>query len=136
MEINVTRFFNGADASQFSASAAELGANAGRLTWRNALIEANCNPILVTPEEIAALRDYVREFGAWEDDKIDGWSNEECNALFFQLISGDIRELESLAMGDDGEVDWQEARLLAEQGCIGGNLYLGDDGCVYFYLDT
>lgn len=134
MEIDITSFFNEADAYNFSASAAEMGDDAGRITWSNAMREASETALLSTDEELDALRAYVKDFGAWEDEEIDGWDADHCNALFIQLISGDMREIERSCMGDDGEVNWTEYERLSEQGTIAGNLYRGTGGRIYYYL--
>lgn len=134
MEVDITSFCESAEPSEFSASVAERGANAGRETWANAVREGSCSPLLTTPKQIAALRDYVGDFGAWSEEEIAAWSDTECNALFIQLISGDLRELESLCMGEGGEIDWKRAGELSDHGTIGGNIYPGDNGRIYFYL--
>jgi len=134
MEINITEFFNDADAFEFSASRAERGDNAGPETWRNAVEEGTNKPLLTTRKQIKALRDYVKDFGAWSDEEIAAWSDTECNALFIQLVSGDMREAESLCMDDKGEMDWAKYEELAEKGTINGNMYPGDDGKVYYSL--
>ena len=36
MELNITEFWNTADPFNYSASVAELGDNAGKITWNNA----------------------------------------------------------------------------------------------------
>jgi hypothetical protein len=136
MEIDITRFFREADAFEFSASAAERGQNVARETWLNAKREAANNPLLTTEEQLDALRDDVRGYGAWSCEEIDGWSTTECNALFVQLVSGAMRELEKLCMRDDGEIDWRRAEHLSSEGRIAGVLYRGDDGRVYYYLGT
>ena len=94
MEIDITNFFNNAEPFDFSASVAERGENAGRDTWNNAKREGAASPLLTTPEQLDALRSYVKGFGAWDDDEIAAWDDAECNALFIQLISGDMREIE------------------------------------------
>jgi hypothetical protein len=140
MEINITRFFQDADAFEFSASVAERGQNAGKETWSNAVREGTDSPLLKTPEELQALRDYVRGFGAWDDEEIAAWSDAECNALFVQLISGDMREMESLCIGDDGEIDWTRYEELANEGTISGSIYradIGDNvGDIFYYLGS
>lgn len=123
MEIDITKFFNEEDGYQFSAR-----------TWRNAVKEGETSPLLKTEEELQALRDYVKDFGAWEEEEIAAWSPAEVNGLFIQLISGDMREIESLCTNDDGSIDWEEYERLAEKGTIGGNLYRGDDGRIYYNL--
>lgn len=134
MEIDITRFFNDEEPGEFSASQAELGANAGKITWNNAVEHGTNSPLLTTPEQIEALRDHVKGYGAWEEEEIAAWSEAECNALFIQLISGDMREIEALCTNDDGEVNWEEHHRLSERGTISGSLYRGDDGRVYYYL--
>ena len=133
MEINITEFFNGADPSEFSASKMERGEHAGRETWNAAKIEGEDSPLLKTPAEIKALRRYVEEFGAWDDKEIAAWSNIECNALFVQLISGDIRETGMYA-GDSW--DWEEYERGAEAGHWRGNLFRADDGDVFYSLSN
>lgn len=128
MEIDVTRFYRLAEASDFQASATELGANAGRITWQNAMREAEESPILATEEEVSALRDYCEGFGAWSRDEIDAWSAQECNAMMAQLVAAEMREHD--LDGGSSESDWQAY----EESGQGGSLYRGDDGCVYFYL--
>lgn len=133
MEIDVTNFFKNAEACEFSASRAELGDDASRITWSNARREAAETPLLTTDDELQALRDHVQSMGFGDD--VQAYGAEECNALFIQLVSGDMRELESLCMGDDGEIDWTEAHSLTEEGTIGGNLYRGDGfGRIFYYL--
>src|SRR5947207_5979867 len=90
MEINITSFVQTEDPFDYSASRAECGVNAERDTWNNAKTKA---PMLLdTPEKIEALRDYVKGYGAWNEEEIAAWSAGDCNALFIQLVSGDMRE--------------------------------------------
>jgi hypothetical protein len=134
MDINITRFFYNAEPFEYSASVAERGQNAGKETWANALAEGASAPLLKDADEIEALRDFMKGFGAWDDEEIAGWSEAECNALFIQYISGDMRELEALAMDDNGEIDWKRAEELSQEGRINGNLCRGSDGEIYYYL--
>jgi hypothetical protein len=129
MELDITHFFEFADAFDYSASAAELGQNAGKITWSAAVRDSSEYLLLDTPEKVEEWKDDVRGMGGWEDEEIDAWSVEECNALLIQYISGDIREMESLC-GDD----WAEYERFSEEGRVGGRLYRGDDGRVYFYV--
>lgn len=133
MEINVTRLATEAELFGFSASRAERGANAGPETWANAKAEAAERPIL-TDDQLPAFRDYVRGFGAWSDEGIDGWSPTECNALFVQMVAGDLREAESLCYGEGpGEIDWAEYERLAEAGTVPGRVYASDSE-IYYYV--
>lgn len=135
MEINITRFVTECDPFNFSASQAERGDNVGPETWSNAKTEAAREPLLTSPEQLDALRDYVGGFGAWEDDEIAAWSANECNALFIQLVSGEMRE----AGMDDVDVedfDWEKYERSAENGNISGNIFRAADGQIYYCLDS
>lgn len=137
VEIDITHFVETAEPCEFSGSRMELGDRAGEITWNNAKREAAEAPIL--PEDaLGEFRRWAGEFGAWYEEEIAAWDATRCNALLIQYISGDLRELESLCYSDDGEygIDWDKARKLSEDGTIGGNIYLGDDGRVYFYMDN
>ena len=128
MEIDITDFFNDAEPSDFSASRMEKGDNAGAETWAAAKQEGEASPLLKTPDEINALRSYVKDFGAWSDEEIAAWDSVECNALFIQLVSGDIRETGMFA----GEsFDWEEYERGAESGNWGGNLFRSADRVYY-----
>lgn len=132
MEIDITEFFNSAEPYEFSASCAERGPNAGPETWRNALEEGARTPLLTTPDQLDALRDHVRGYGAWEREEIDAWSPTECNALFIQLISGDIREarIDGLRVED---VDLIEYEKFCENS--GGSLTISGDRAYYYLGD-
>lgn len=132
MEIDITSFFESADPFEFSASHAERGQNAGPETWANAKREGSESPLLTTPEQLDALRSYVRDFGAWEEAEIAAWDAAECNALFIQFVSGDMREANLDSEPSDS--DWAEYRRRAEEGRCSSQLYRNDDGRVYYSL--
>lgn len=122
LEIDVS-FLLETEASQFSASQAELGPNAGKITWANAC-EA-CHLINLTPEEILEAKEYIKTWGAWEDDEIDSWSEDETKALIVQYAAGDYREAESVAWDDTNWcIDWEEYEREAQRGRISGNLFM------------
>jgi hypothetical protein len=122
MELNITRLVN-VDLMNYSASIAEIGDDAGKVTWNNAL---ESEIILVfTPEQIAEAKDYFRDFGAWEDEEIDGWSAQETNALVLQFVAGDLREYLEAKAGDDFE-QWNENH--------GGRIFETEDGQYWYYL--
>lgn len=131
MEIDITTFVREADPFEYSASYAERGENAATETWRNALALAARAPLLHTGEALDALRAYMKGFGAWEDKEIEAWSADECNALFIQLVSADMREA---GMDDVDEFDWEEYEHRVAFGESSGRIYRGDDGHIYFYL--
>ena len=128
MEINITKFFNEECPKDFSASIAEIGQNAGRDTW-NAAMETAEDYEFITTENADEFRDYIRTFGAWEDSEIDGWNLQYCNALFIQMVSGDMRE----AGLDKRPVDWV---AYSEDANSRGNIFRGDDDQIYYYVGS
>jgi len=124
MEINITQFYNAADAEDYSASCAELGVNAGEITW-NAALHADYN-LIDTDEKRDALRTWAKSTGGWDSEEIAAWSDNELNALFIQLVSGDIR--------GKGNLSWDEYQADAEAGLVSGALFEGIGGGIYYYL--
>lgn len=125
MDIDITEFVMGEDPSEYSASAMELGDNAGPITWNNARREAARKPLLTTPAHFKALRAWAKSTGAWDAKERAAWSKEDCNALFIQIISGDMREAD-MAGGFMDEFDWEEYHERAKEGQIAGNIFLCD----------
>jgi hypothetical protein len=140
MEINIASLLD-ADLFAFSHSRMEGGQDAGRNTWNAAKAEAGSAPLLQTPEQLQALRDYARGFGAWDAEEIAGWDETECNALFLQLIAGDVREagwdsLDEAQWTEDGELiarfhdvpeeEWERAEC--------SNIFRTDDGEIFYSL--
>lgn len=89
MELKIKHLIN-EELSNYSASVMELGQNAGRITWDNA--KKSYYVFVSTEEEKQKARDYIKEFGAWDEEEIAAWSDVELNALILQLIVGDLRE--------------------------------------------
>lgn len=133
MEINITRFFKEAEPMNYSASVAECGDNAGPMTWNNANKAASEWCMIDTDEKREAFRDHVRGFGAWDDDEIASWSDTELNALFIQMVAGDMREA---GLDDDhfDDVDWRAYEEGAHAGRYAGNIFKGDDGEIYYHI--
>ena len=76
----------------------------------------------------------VTAVGGWNAEEIAAWSDVELNALFNQLVSGEVRQIEDLCSDEDGEIDWKEYERLANKGTLSGSLYRGDDKQIYYYL--
>jgi hypothetical protein len=139
MDIDITSLFNDADPFEFSASRAERGANAGAETWRNAKEEAAGKPLLTTPDELDAMCAWAKETGAWEEDEIAQWSDVDVNALFIQLVAGDMREAD---LGPDMTAeDWRRYAKRSERGEVAGRIYggpllaAGNEGKIFYSLD-
>jgi hypothetical protein len=60
VELNITKFFNEAAPMDYSASAMELGQDAGLITWSHAVEDAADYNLLPTDEAREAFRQYVR----------------------------------------------------------------------------
>ena len=63
MNIDITAFFNACTPMDFSASRAEIGDDAGSITWRAAIEESASSMLLDTAEKREAFRAFVRESG-------------------------------------------------------------------------
>lgn len=92
MEIDITDLVNSdIDLKNISGSRAELGQDAGKITWNNALNRTEFH-YLKTPEAIDTGRDWIKQFGAWKQEEIDAWTYTEINALLLQFIVSELRE--------------------------------------------
>lgn len=132
MELNITKFFNECAPMDYSASIAEIGRHAGAYTWRAACDDSPDYVILDTEDKRAAMRRYVKGFGAWSEDEIASWSDVELNALLMQMIAGDIRGAD---LSTDSP-DWDKHQRDSEEGRVSGQLYRGDDGEIYYYIGS
>jgi hypothetical protein len=131
MEINITKFFKSAHMPDYFASVAERGENAGPETWANAN-SATAYHMLDTPDKVAQMRRWARSSGGWNDKGAAALTDVEVNALFVQLVASDIRE----AGIDTAAPDWDQYDEDCDEGRGTGNLYLGDDGEVYYLLEA
>lgn len=96
MQIEITSLVE-TFAPDYSASCAEMGDNAGRITWGNNVRDAV--PLLSTGEQKDAFRDFVKSSGGWTREEIAAWSDTELNALFHQWVMGDVREAPAILEG-------------------------------------
>lgn len=136
MELNITRFFREAAPRDYSASVAEIGANAGPVTWQAANDDSKDYPILDTDEKRHAFRQFVQDSGGWSASEIAAWSNQELNALCIQWIAGDMREVPDIELGPDmTDADWRAYEELQQSGTVASRIYRGTDGEVYFSIE-
>lgn len=113
-----------------SNSCANLGPNAGELTWRASKQAAHL--LTLTPEQQEAFRDFVEASGGWTREEIDAWTDAGLTALCVQWISGDVRE----AFGDDlpddpAEWDWATYQADSERGRVHSTLYLHEGKLIW-----
>ena len=95
MEINVTKLFSNKSYNPrlISASIAELGPNAGQITYNNSLSLANEVILVQSEDEIEEAIERLDEYGAWELEDMKEWSLQELSALIIQFVVGDAREV-------------------------------------------
>lgn len=132
MEIDITSLVE-MNCFNLSHSVAEGGENAGRDTWNASKEQAKETPLLKTPEELQAMRDFARSSGGWTREEIAEWTNQEINALFLQWIAGDVRELGADSLS---EIDWKQAEEMQSEGQAPSNIFRADDGRIFFYLGS
>lgn len=136
MELNISQFFAQVDAGSLSASCAELGQNAGALTWKASIDSArdDAPAILDTDEKRQAFRVFVRSSGGWNDSEIAAWDDTKLEALCRQWIAGDMREPVGFELGPETTPEqWAEYQEQSEAGQVCGRIFRADDGAVYWY---
>ena len=132
MEININKYFeNELCPSDFSASVVEMGQDAGVLTWSYPNEEAQDTILLTTFEQFAEFIDHVESMGMDFSEDEKPMTGIELNALFIQLISGNIRESEGLS---EYPINWDLYEEEANYGQISSNIFKGTDSNIYYYL--
>lgn len=131
MEIDITDFFNNAAPMDYSASVMEIGRNAGPDTWRAAVEDSPDHMMIDTDDKRESFKAHIRGFGAWDDAEIAAWSDVELNALFLQMVSGDMRDADLHPDMSDEEWGAYEAN---EQ--VARNISPGADGRIYYYVGS
>ena len=120
-------------ARYYSGSIAELGPDAGRITWENSLRDGE--KLLLpafhpddrrpTDQDLDALRDYAASFGAWDRAEIETWPPTHLLAFLLQDIAAAVREWDKVVGSDYGWCgDWQMYEAAAAAGRVSGRLYL------------
>lgn len=125
--VDITDFVRTECMRDYSASVAEIGADAGRATWQ-ACLENAPDWGFLKPENREEFAEWVAGFGAWTREEIAAWSDAELSALCFQWIAGDVREVGA----DKPGADWEAIRADQESGRIPSSIYRGDDGRIYW----
>jgi hypothetical protein len=90
-------------------------------TFLLAMAYATLQPLLKDDDARDAARHWLKGFGAWTEDEIAAWSDDELNALVVQFVAGSIREMEAY----DTPEEYQERD---------GRIYGTEGGRWYFYL--
>lgn len=119
-EIDVTPILD-EDCTLLSASVAELGPDAGKITWNNCLVLATRLP-LVNDSNRDEIRDHFAAYGAWDDEEIAAWSDIELSAMVWQEAAHDTREFQEYCGGDFAQYE-----AACERGVISGRLSIGEN---------
>lgn len=128
MKINITDFFYTGQAHLYSASAAELGENAGKITWANALKASGTYKLLDTLEKRSAFREFLVDTGGWTPSEALSVTLPELDALFIQFVAEDIRE----AGIDVPFPDWELYEDKCSIGFYSGRIFKSQAGQVYY----
>ena len=96
--VNITNLFTTWEPWDCSNSVANLGSRAAELTWNCAMELASKHAQwLLTPMEKALelIRHDAGEAGAWTEEEINDWSEQECLTYLVQVLASDMRMLGS-----------------------------------------
>lgn len=135
--------------SDYSCSTAERGAYAGAGSYATAVRDAmallpasaaelNIHVKTVSePEFDAHLIEWLKPWGAWDDEEIDAMGITGRRALLLQFISDDLREAgladdRPEAISDETYADYQQR---AEEGQCHSSIWRDDSGKFWFSLE-
>lgn len=137
MELQITKLFNGICPSDYSASVAEIGRDAGADTWRAACEDSEDYSDLLEPEGAReALIEHLCNIGLTDADTLKPDDTEQLTALLIQLVAGVMRDFIPTFGSTAVEWDWDEYQNQCDEGTCSGCLYQGDDNEVYYYLGS
>lgn len=116
-EIDVSPILE-ADIAHMSASRFELGDDAGKVTWANCMAFAEEHP-LTTDANRQDIRDHFAEYGAWDEQEIEAWTDVELSALVWQEAAASAREFFEHCEGN-----LRTYNRLSSEGKISARLYI------------
>lgn len=133
-EIDISNVVTGMrDPFEYSASIAERGPDAGRMTWAAACQDAL--ELFGETFDRESFDAFFSGFGAWTDEELAAHTDDECAALMLQFIAGGMRECESIDAEPFTDEWWDEYRTLAETGTVVGRFSKHADGSgVLYYI--
>lgn len=132
-ELDVSTIVSSIAPRDYSASVAELGADAGRITWTAACEDAR--ELFADNFNRESFDAYFSSFGAWTDEELAAHTDEECAALMLQFIACDMREAD-LDGGAEPFTDewWPQYEAASADGTVSGRFFRADDGRVFYYI--
>lgn len=129
MQIDITEWIASIDPGMLSGSIAELGDRAGALTWQNSCDAVKDFNPLPDADALQEFRDWLKPWGAWNDDEIAAMSDDHLRALCLQWIAGDWRECFDC---DSDEADWSDYETRASDGNCPSSFYRDDAGRIFW----
>jgi hypothetical protein len=106
LEFDITPLFSDKlDAYMLSNSVANLGDNAGQITWENAL-EAAAEYPLATDDNRDEVIDWLKGWGAWSEGDLMQWNNQSLSALVWRFAAADFRDHWADYVSDFNETDF------------------------------
>lgn len=136
VELKITKLFKAICPSDYSASRAEIGNEAGADTWRAACEDSEDYSDLLEPEGAKqALIDHLTDMGYSESGELSIDDTETLTALLLQLVSGDMRNF--IGFGETAESwGWDEYEYECAAGTCSCRLFKGVDDEIYYYLGS
>ena len=135
MEIDITDLLtnHAKDRICYASSQAEYGPNVAKETFNNSCELAQEEPPLRTVAELEALIDHLTSAGFSESPELRDRPLYELNALFIQLVMGDLFEMGDPDPTPEGlsDPDLLEAQ---REGRYPSNIFVSDAGRIYYYL--
>lgn len=129
--MNITKLVAAINPRSYSASVAELGYNAGTITWCRAVADASN----LLPEISRQSKEhFIINSSDWTAEEIADYTDAMVDALILQWIAGDMRECDMPSNPDDAW--WKEYEEGCNAGRYAGRIYRGDDNQIYFDLEA
>ena len=132
MDIDVTDFLASTDCAMLSGSVAELGDNAGRITWANSIEASKEFSPLPDADALQEFREWLKPWGGWSEEEIAAMSDEHLRALCAQWIASDWRECFDC---DPDGADWSEYEIRASEGQCPSSFYRDDTGRIFWQME-
>lgn len=131
-DINVTAFVQRECMRDYSASVAEIGADAGKATW-SASVEAVTDwDFLPSADMLQEFREWLKPCGGWDDDEIGAMSDDHLRALCLQWVASDWRECFDWNPPDD---TWEAYEQRAQDGTSPSSFWRDSDGQIFWSMD-
>lgn len=129
MELDITHVLN-EETWDYAGSWVTHGEGVGQRTFNNARKDADA---LFPNVEREDLEDHFKVYGAWPQEELAAMSLTDLRAMLLQDVTLNIREMGLEDVCPD-EYDWDEYEEDCSQGIYAGNIFLGDNGRIYFYM--